>query len=419
MEQKSNIIRNLNELLRTMLLSKDCAAAITIPRRFQIALSYVLTFKCVNVFVISLQQHRMPIKTLEDDFNGDDFADQYSEEDDEGEYLFEETNDDVISTEDADVHKRGKKATFGSRYKKGGKKAKLNSDEPKVPKKRGPKKKKMTKARVAKLRVRRVKANTRERNRMHGLNEALDELRQHVPCYSKTQKLSKIETLRLASNYINALGDILKAGTRPDSVSFAKSLSKGMSQNTMNLVAGSLQLNPRTLLPESPLQKPYPFVYGSNVDFNIPGFTSSYNMLNTISCSQPNQIVQENMSSFHQQTNLMSSSFNMPQNHQFNCSNGQGELSPLHAENHEASLPTGSMTSSNFIRYESMLRNPQSYDTVSTMGNVTSAVDQINPQDCNQFGVLNDLTDFQSDAGLESDMVVVMHAGSSLFDVHG
>ena len=77
--------------------------------------------------------------------------------------------------------------------------------EQKGPKKRGPKKKKMTKERIVKLKIRRVKANSRERTRMHGLNNALDALREHVPCYSKTQKLSKIETLRLARNYICAL----------------------------------------------------------------------------------------------------------------------------------------------------------------------------------------------------------------------
>ena len=141
--------------------------------------------------------------------------------------------------------------------------------ETKIPKKRGPKKKKMTKARLAKLRLRRVKANTRERNRMHGLNDALDILRQHVPCYSKTQKLSKIETLRLASNYIGALADILKTGIRPDGVSFAKALSKGLSQNTMNLVAGCLQLNPRTLLPESAsYAKPYQLLYDNALEMD-------------------------------------------------------------------------------------------------------------------------------------------------------
>ncbi|XP_038044840.1 neurogenic differentiation factor 2-like [Patiria miniata] len=124
-----------------------------------------------------------------------------------------------------------------------------NGEKP-PPKKRGPKKKKMTKARVQKFKQRRVKANTRERNRMHGLNDALDHLRTVVPCYSKTQKLSKIETLRLAKNYITALADILRTGSVPDTVSFAQTLSKGLSQPTTNLVAGAMQLNPRTLLPE-------------------------------------------------------------------------------------------------------------------------------------------------------------------------
>ena len=128
--------------------------------------------------------------------------------------------------------------------------------DPNAPKKRGPKKKRMTKARVAKLKVRRLKANARERNRMHGLNDALDILRKYVPCYSKTQKLSKIETLRLARNYIGALADILKKGVKPEAITFAKALSSGLSQNTINLVAGSLQLNPRALMPETMMTHP-------------------------------------------------------------------------------------------------------------------------------------------------------------------
>ncbi|XP_060113088.1 neurogenic differentiation factor 1 [Heteronotia binoei] len=124
-----------------------------------------------------------------------------------------------------------------------------DEDDPK-PKRRGPKKKKMTKARLERFKLRRMKANARERNRMHGLNAALDNLRKVVPCYSKTQKLSKIETLRLAKNYIWALSEILRSGKSPDLVSFVQTLCKGLSQPTTNLVAGCLQLNPRTFLPE-------------------------------------------------------------------------------------------------------------------------------------------------------------------------
>ncbi|XP_030914436.1 neurogenic differentiation factor 1 [Geospiza fortis] len=129
-------------------------------------------------------------------------------------------------------------------------------DDDQKPKRRGPKKKKMTKARMERFKLRRMKANARERNRMHGLNAALDNLRKVVPCYSKTQKLSKIETLRLAKNYIWALSEILRSGKSPDLVSFVQTLCKGLSQPTTNLVAGCLQLNPRTFLPEQSQEVP-------------------------------------------------------------------------------------------------------------------------------------------------------------------
>ncbi|BFZ01845.1 hypothetical protein BsWGS_04884 [Bradybaena similaris] len=139
-------------------------------------------------------------------------------------------------------------------------------------------KKQVPKIRQVKLKVRRVKANARERNRMHGLNSALDELRNHVPCHSKTQKLSKIETLRLARNYIHALAEILKSGVRPDGFTFAKALSRGLSQNTMNIVAACLQLNPRTLLPESAYPKPYQFMYENYLEISGRYSVDPYSM---------------------------------------------------------------------------------------------------------------------------------------------
>lgn len=59
-------------------------------------------------------------------------------------------------------------------------------------------------------RNRRMKANDRERNRMHSLNDALEKLRLHLPLGSEDNKLTKIETLRLARNYIWALGELLQ-----------------------------------------------------------------------------------------------------------------------------------------------------------------------------------------------------------------
>lgn len=112
-----------------------------------------------------------------------------------------------------------------------------------APKRRGPKKKKVTAAVLERFRVRRVKANARERSRMHGLNDALEHLRSVMPCYSKTQKLSKIETLRLARNYIWALSQALEGGPAGGR-GFLETLCKGLSQPTSNLVAGWLQLGP-------------------------------------------------------------------------------------------------------------------------------------------------------------------------------
>ncbi|XP_066477497.1 neurogenin-3 [Tiliqua scincoides] len=59
-------------------------------------------------------------------------------------------------------------------------------------------------------RSRRMKANDRERNRMHHLNSALDALRGVLPTFPDDAKLTKIETLRFAHNYIWALTQTLR-----------------------------------------------------------------------------------------------------------------------------------------------------------------------------------------------------------------
>ncbi|NXJ31128.1 NGN1 protein, partial [Dicrurus megarhynchus] len=57
--------------------------------------------------------------------------------------------------------------------------------------------------------IRRSKANARERRRMHNLNEALETLRRTLPQFPDEPKLTKIETLRMANNYIYTLRKIL------------------------------------------------------------------------------------------------------------------------------------------------------------------------------------------------------------------
>ena len=57
-----------------------------------------------------------------------------------------------------------------------------------------------------------VVANARERDRTHSVNSAFGELRTLIPTEPKDRKLSKIETLRLASSYISHLHTVLIAG---------------------------------------------------------------------------------------------------------------------------------------------------------------------------------------------------------------
>ncbi|KAH8365634.1 hypothetical protein KR093_002888 [Drosophila rubida] len=59
---------------------------------------------------------------------------------------------------------------------------------------------------------RRMKANDRERNRMHTLNDALERLRITLPSLPEETKLTKIEILRFAHNYIFALEQVLESG---------------------------------------------------------------------------------------------------------------------------------------------------------------------------------------------------------------
>lgn len=56
-------------------------------------------------------------------------------------------------------------------------------------------------------------ANERERTRTASVNDAFITLRQLIPTEPLDRKLSKIETLRLASSYISHLHSVLVTGT--------------------------------------------------------------------------------------------------------------------------------------------------------------------------------------------------------------
>lgn len=65
----------------------------------------------------------------------------------------------------------------------------------------------------------------------------------HSELNSAPQKLSKIETLRLARNYIMAMTQTLQEGKPMDVTRFIKLLSKELSQTTANLLTGTVLSN--------------------------------------------------------------------------------------------------------------------------------------------------------------------------------
>ncbi|XP_036885282.1 neurogenin-3 [Sturnira hondurensis] len=117
-------------------------------------------------------------------------------------------------------------------------------------------------------RSRRKKANDRERNRMHNLNSALDALRGVLPTFPDDAKLTKIETLRFAHNYIWALTQTLRIADHslygleppceemgsPDGSSPGDwgSLSSPVSQAGSLSPAASLEERPGLQAPASP-----------------------------------------------------------------------------------------------------------------------------------------------------------------------
>ena len=80
-------------------------------------------------------------------------------------------------------------------------------------------------------RNRRIKANDRERNRMHNLNEALEKLRTVLPIFPDDNKLTKIETLRFAKNYIWTLSETIRL---LDSKGTGRTIANGQESNKVD-----------------------------------------------------------------------------------------------------------------------------------------------------------------------------------------
>ena len=61
-------------------------------------------------------------------------------------------------------------------------------------------------------------ANLRERKRMQSINDAFEGLRTHIPVHPYEKRLSKVDTLRLAIDYIAFLNHLLSSTSQPDSI---------------------------------------------------------------------------------------------------------------------------------------------------------------------------------------------------------
>lgn len=105
-----------------------------------------------------------------------------------------------------------------------------------------------------------------------------------MPITSRNQKLSKIETLRLARNYISALGTIIARNESIEPRQMANTLSRGLSQGTSNLIAGFLQLTPRASVT---------FSNGQGQLSSETSETTSNNKLGAHAFFEPNELLRE------------------------------------------------------------------------------------------------------------------------------
>jgi hypothetical protein len=94
-------------------------------------------------------------------------------------------------------------------------------------------------------------ATVRERNRMHILNDAFDDLRKIVPKsnLSEHQRLSKIATLRLAIHYIGALTKILQnsGGLKPVDPSLLPVTPRRRRRKKAAIVEAQNAINEKTM----------------------------------------------------------------------------------------------------------------------------------------------------------------------------
>ncbi|KAF1758935.1 hypothetical protein GCK72_015395 [Caenorhabditis remanei] len=92
--------------------------------------------------------------------------------------------------------------------------------------------------------VRRDKANARERRRMNSLNDALETLREILPAMPDEPKMTKIETLRKAQEYIATLSFQLSGGSPTSSTCSSNQCCETGSCGMCSSMSVSLQSTP-------------------------------------------------------------------------------------------------------------------------------------------------------------------------------
>lgn len=129
----------------------------------------------------------------------------------------------------------------------------------------------------------RYKANARERNRMKDLNTAMDSLRKCLPlhqCFDDfnkspvCQKLTKIDTVRLAANYITALTESLQFNTKITFETLLLTLRNDLSQATANTLRNKLKLDDELQMKLLIMPNDVQF-FNSNI-YESDNYTSSY-----------------------------------------------------------------------------------------------------------------------------------------------
>lgn len=105
-----------------------------------------------------------------------------------------------------------------------------------------------------------ARRNERERKRVKMVNEGFNTLRKHVPTSTKNKKMSKVDTLRSAVEYIKSLQQLLGEGTTSEASS-----STGLDENSYP-VGGQSSTGSPTPSMCSEASSPYAVMHGDEDD---------------------------------------------------------------------------------------------------------------------------------------------------------